>query len=612
MKSIPELEKQKPGLGRDTMLVNLHLKEAWNLQGSESDSSIYHCQKALQVIHRHLGTKTKDFLPLVSKQLDKKPQETFAMAYAMARTQSVMGVIYDVKGNFPRSLEHYFFALKIFRLLEKQPLRQADVLNNKASVYGNIAIVYEELGEFDKALDYNRRSLALNRQLGHKHGEAIALGNIAILHHSAKRYEEAKRDFETAITLLRSMDDEAGLSMNISNLGVTYLEQKQYAKALELFKESLEIDRRLGRTQGIASKLGNMGLVYLRTGEQEKAEKKLLEALALSEELGSPALLKDHHFFLYELYRDTKQFQSAMDHYRQYEAYGDSLKNYEVVKKQTLLEANYAFDKIREAQRMKQDKKDAIAALEKKNRETVLLLVLIVLVLVVLLALIIFRNLQKRRKQVELDNARRQLEIEVKLLRTQMNPHFIFNCLNSVHTYINSENTQKAGDLLLKFSRLIRLILQHSTKELVNLPEEIEQIRLYTAIEQSRFSDSFSCSIHVDPSLEADEIKIPTMVIQPFVENAVLHGVGPLKDRRGELKIRFLPGEKDMLRVIIEDNGAGRRDKGEKTPGHESLSVKLITERLRLMNPGSEKTVAITDLEQGTRVELSIPFKYAF
>jgi ligand-binding sensor domain-containing protein/putative methionine-R-sulfoxide reductase with GAF domain len=227
---------------------------------------------------------------------------------------------------------------------------------------------------------------------------------------------------------------------------------------------------------------------------------------------------------------------------------------------------------------------------------------------------------QKAKMEV-LQNKQKVAESRLQSLRLQMNPHFLFNALNSIQQMILANEELVATRFLSRFSKLLRAILIHSDKETVTLKEELEILNLYIELEARRFKDSFHYNIECDSEIDEDEIKIPTLLIQPFVENAIWHGLMHKEGDRN-LSVRFSETG-NFLRCVIEDNGVGRR-KSEETKkangqerSHISKGIKVSMERLKTIRnkEGSEGSLIITDLydetEQaaGTRVEINFPIQ---
>lgn len=210
------------------------------------------------------------------------------------------------------------------------------------------------------------------------------------------------------------------------------------------------------------------------------------------------------------------------------------------------------------------------------------------------------------------------IELEHKALRLQMNPHFIFNALNSIQSQIGTDNEQNARYYLAKFSKLMRQILDNSRQSLITLKEEIEMLENYLLIEKFCNSNTFDYTIQVDKNLETDFIKIPPMILQPFIENAIKHGMKYLKNKKGQIDVQFSEAENEII-CTITDNGIGRKKSAElnqksRDTFHKSTALMVTEERLSLLkNNTNGNSIRIIDLYNeaeeaiGTRVEVSIP-----
>ncbi|MBL0357174.1 MAG: histidine kinase [Chitinophagaceae bacterium] len=229
---------------------------------------------------------------------------------------------------------------------------------------------------------------------------------------------------------------------------------------------------------------------------------------------------------------------------------------------------------------------------------------------------------QKKKAEIELlQNKQKALESRLQSLRLQMNPHFLFNALNSVQQMILANEEMVATKYLSRFSKLLRAILVHSDKEAITLKEELEILNLYVELESIRFKGTFSYRIVCDDSIDVDEVKVPTLLIQPFVENAIWHGLMH-KEVDRQLLISFEEKE-EWLHCIVEDNGVGRQKakeiKGIVANGssHQSKGIAVSTERLKAMKnkTGAEGSIAFTDLMDkagnaaGTRVAIDFPIQ---
>lgn len=226
-----------------------------------------------------------------------------------------------------------------------------------------------------------------------------------------------------------------------------------------------------------------------------------------------------------------------------------------------------------------------------------------------------FYTYRLKQVKVKADLEKKLANVELQALRSQMNPHFIFNCLSSIENYIIKNETLKAAEYLGDFSLLIRLILRNSRAEFISLSDEIESLKLYLEMESLRFNHRLSYELKVESELDPDRIKIPPMLIQPYVENAIWHGLRP-KAGQGSVKLS-MARENGNLQCIIEDNGVGRHKAAElKAPNtkKKSLAMSITQERLNTLNKihNTNSRVKIIDLideegkAQGTKVDLII------
>ncbi|MFZ1677830.1 MAG: histidine kinase, partial [Saprospiraceae bacterium] len=225
--------------------------------------------------------------------------------------------------------------------------------------------------------------------------------------------------------------------------------------------------------------------------------------------------------------------------------------------------------------------------------------------------LISFWLIRKRIRTIRYEAGLKQkiAETEMMALRAQMNPHFIFNCINSIDSLIQDNDKYHATIYLNKFAKLIRCILDSSKQNTVTLANDMETLKLYIEMEQFRNDNKFTADIKADPALLQEDFKVPPLIIQPYVENAILHGLRNRKDNDGQLSISLnrLNGK---IQYIIEDNGVGRMHTQN---GHSnnkvSYGMQMSSDRIRLFNQEENASVEITDLgnkgiSSGTRVEV--------
>jgi len=215
----------------------------------------------------------------------------------------------------------------------------------------------------------------------------------------------------------------------------------------------------------------------------------------------------------------------------------------------------------------------------------------------------------------EADLKQQIAQTEMMALRAQMNPHFIFNCLNSIDAMIQSNNKHDATVYLGKFARLIRNILDSSRQSTIAFSKDIETLRLYIDLERFRMANNFDVEIRIDDTLNSEDIKVPPLIIQPYVENAIQHGLRNLESGPGKLTIDIFR-ENGKLVYVIEDNGVGRAASAAPGRKHRSYGLEMSLDRVRSFNRAEDWPVQIVDLEHdgkpaGTRVQVTLIIKHA-
>lgn len=225
---------------------------------------------------------------------------------------------------------------------------------------------------------------------------------------------------------------------------------------------------------------------------------------------------------------------------------------------------------------------------------------------------------EQRISQLRWGFERRTAECEMAGLRSQMNPHFIFNCLNSIKLYATENDSEKASEYLTKFSRLIRMVLENSRSERVTLRNELDMLQLYADMEIMRFKQKLSFFIDVEPGIDAQFVEIPPLLLQPYVENAIWHGLMH-KPQGGTVHVRVIQPQENRLQLTITDDGVGRTRAAElksKSASHrKSFGLKMTSERIALVNQlyQTNTQVMIEDLVDadgqpaGTEVVIQIP-----
>ena len=264
-------------------------------------------------------------------------------------------------------------------------------------------------------------------------------------------------------------------------------------------------------------------------------------------------------------------------------------------------------------ERQKQEKALTFTKLENSNLRNDFQTYIIVafLIIIVLAGIIGFY----RWNQTKIKQQRKEAEMSQTLLRAQMNPHFVFNAMSVIQSYIYENDTVNSSKFLVNFSRLMRLILENSPKEFIPIETEVEILQKYLETQKLRFEDRFEFSIEVSEEIIEEQVVIPPMITQPFIENSIEHGQLHTIEG-GFIHVSFAKAD-NMLQILIEDNGVGRKESelNKKSKDHKSMAMKITKERIDNLNKKykTEGFLLVEDynivLKTGTKVLISLPFK---
>ncbi len=520
-----------------------------------------------------------------------------------------------------------------------------------------LGVDYRKMDANRTALDYNHEALKLAEtvtkpSLGLRRSIAVSLNSMGNIYLLLKQYDLAIERFKKSQEIERSINNQLGLAINYQNIGYAIDAQGNSDEALIYFKKSLEINNKINNTFGqiickssianmyikqgkpkeaiqliegnlvTAKKLGNkkylsyeylnLGWAQSKLGLYTEAEKNLNRGLKIGEKYNLSSTLSYAYSHLSELYQNKKDYKTALKFYTLSDEYEKKISNERTI--QYVNDLIIKYDSERQNNEIKNlAKQNEITKLQLvKNRNIWIIIIVTFLLLTAILYFLYRQRLLEKQKRI--------LTLEQDVLRNQMNPHFIFNALNSIKHYIINNEQKNAVHYLNKFSKLVRKILESSTLKEVTLQEELETMDLYMNIENIRFSNEINYSINVDENLDLSRIKVPPLVLQPFLENALWHGLSSKKgDKTINLSV-FKPS-KDFIQIDIEDNGIGRKAsstiKSNKIINRKSIGIELTKERLNnfikdFHNPFS---LIFNDLfdenkkPKGTKVALKIPVK---
>lgn len=484
----------------------------------------------------------------------------------------------------------------------------------------DLARLYVSTGKSQAALQEYEIISGLESSRQNPRGVATANNFKGEVYLKENQPEAALSNYQEAERIADETSDVELKSEALRKRGKAYRQVQQYDEELAVRQQSLEISMERNEPAAAAEDNLMIGEIYLETQKPEEAVPYIERSVELSEQSGDyekrgVALKK-----LSEAYGQQGAFDKALVTYQAYAENIDSLyarrerqlqQNLELVasvsrklQRIDLLEQDY---EITRKSLALLEKEQMVSARELRIQKYISYGLVVLALGLTLATFLIYRSSLQKRKA--------NMLLALRSLRSQMNPHFIFNSLNSVNAFIASNDERKANKYLSDFSKLMRLVLENSKHDFVPVGSELDVIELYLKLEHSRFAEKFDYLLDVDPHIKQSEHQIPPMLIQPYIENAIWHGLR-YKEEKGSLEVK-LKLEDDQLIATITDNGIGRKRSAELKTRHQQMNtatgMKNTRTRLDIINEvyAMNYRVAVNDVNQedgtGTIVRLQIP-----
>jgi len=531
-----------------------------------------------------------------------------------------LGNILESAGKLDESLRYAIMAMEYFE--EKNYLKS---LNRTRA---NISYIYLKINELEKAKDLILKSNQYYDQIGAYRQLMNGFSRLGTLFEKQGQFDSSIYYLKKAIVIADSLQDDYVRGQLILNTGKTYKNQKNYLKAKVSFKEAINI------LEGIQAKPGDLMSAYtglmlsqIYLGENNLNQRYRLRAKNLELKVEELNQRKEYYYSLFLIDSLSSNYQSALRNYVKFTALKDSLFNDKVSEQLLDVEQKYETNKIRSEKELA-DERAALAEAKSEQNQLLFISALVIALLVIVAGIFYYLRLKQKRKAeliaLELKESQKRLALEkqyrdseLKALKAQMNPHFIFNVLNSIQEFIVLNEKDMASEYLATFAELIRSYLHFSNQGHITIAEETETIKKYMQLESLRFGEKFTYNVSVQ-NKELSECKIPTMIIQPYVENAIKHGLFN-KEGKQELSVSIRRNDDKSIQVNIVDNGIGREKAREikemRSTNHQSFALEATSNRLELLNQKFNNTIGleVKDLKDdkaeaaGTEVILRIP-----
>ncbi len=528
---------------------------------------------------------------------------------------------YEVRKKLGAALEaNQQYALALTQWNEVQQLASAGAKMEEIVLAKNsIARLYEKQGKEELALKNYQDVLKLEQSRDNDKGVMDANNSIGNIYLQQEKTQQALDYYSKSQSLASDLKDDKTLSKSNEMIGKVYRLEKRYDQELALRQQSIVLNLKSRNREALNEEYLEVAKLYLEQKNAPAAIPYLQKSIRLSDQLGLMAKKREAYGNLTEAYQETGNVLEALRAYRAYVAVVDTLYRQKERELSSLLHFNEELSerqqKIESLEKDRQLNAKTIELLRKEQKlkeesmqkQLILIYALVLgLLLVFVASYLLYQSSRKRRLANQL--------LALKSLRSQMNPHFIFNALNSVNSFISQNDERSANKYLSEFSRLMRAVMENSQHDFVPLATELKILELYLSLEHFRFREKFDYSFQIDPAIDADAVQIPPMLIQPYIENAVWHGLR-YKEEKGFLSVQ-VSQRAGQLVVRVEDNGIGRKkSQALKTANQKetvSTGLRNIENRLRIINDihQTQLSVAMEDLnpqdETGTRVTITL------
>lgn len=510
----------------------------------------------------------------------------------IVKTLGSLGIIASEQSNYNKALEYY--------LQGKTIAQNKSLIKMQININNNIGVIYKSINRPKDALKILNETQALQEKTNDAN-RGITLTNIAVIYEQLNQLNQEKKYLELANNALKNSQDYRAIGEWNNNMGSYFYKTKNYNEAEKQWNNALQ------NFVKIDDKFGSFDTYYYLSN-LKKAESKTDEALQLalkSKNLAYTINVLEHKTkaekLLSELYEIKSNTSQALLHSKNYQVLKDSLVNQESIKKMTQVEMNFDFEKE------KLQQQEALSSANKKQWFWALGLLISFLLFGLFY---VQKKKQQQKQQLELEN--QLLDYKQKALHLQMNPHFLFNCLAAISSYIMQNEKEEAAKYLAMFSKLMRFTLESSKENWITIDKELASLKQYLSLEQLRLKNIFDFTITKAISVEEDML-LPPMLIQPLVENAIIHGILP-KQSKGKITLEF-EVQNNQLHVTITDDGIGiensKKLKENQVELHKSMALSIIKERLEMLQKNSNKNTKLeyTQTNSGTKVLLVIPIK---
>lgn len=510
----------------------------------------------------------------------------------------------------------------------KHHLKQISYLNDstytsrRAFATASLGVLLSDMSNHSAAIAYIKKAIALHLKTNSEYYTSIAYSNIGNSFLALYQPDSAQQYFSKGLAVAKKYNHELAMITCYLGLAQIAISQENYSateaqQTEAMLHAALKISDELDLTERRANVNFFLGESALRTGNHSNAERFLTTSFQLAKQVNSKLVMSNALALLGKVYTERRQYPKAIDALNQAMTYKDSIYEDNILRRTEELEARFQNErKEAEINKLNDEQKMLHLAHQKEQTVIVSIFAFIVMLAATGWSFYYYRN---KRKMQQKENELLQLHHRVAetrqiAMRAQMNPHFIFNCMAAADHYILNNERTVASELLTSFADLVRRVLEHSELEMISIHEEFTSLELYLKVECLRFHNAFTYEITIDESID---FEVPPLLLQPYVENAILHGITHLKGH-GKIEITATLVSDSNVTIIIRDNGIGINQSSalnkQHKPTHQSMGTRITKERMELLRilHDIEVDVIITDRSErdhtltGTEIFISL------
>ena len=538
-----------------------------------------------------------------------------------------LGLLYYDQHQYEKSLAEFSYCIKYCTKVKDD--------YGLEIVFNNIGNIFKETGDLITALAYYDKSLEYAKKLNIKSLKVISYTNIASIYYLQKNTKKALQFNKKALAIEINSSNFSNLANLQINIGLCYIDLKNYLKAKQYLLQSLSNYQKTANKEGVFMCYVNLYYTFYLLKNELKSEFYKSKALSGDYKNSSLKVKIDLYTYLKEealAKKDTSNaLSSSLKLLKLNEELIEEIKSEEINRLKQDINFTSISNELNETQlnlasetKEKQKMKMLNFHLKQQNQLNIILSLIGLSLFITIILILIKSNQIKRRTNEILEQQKKIVEEKnqeilnsldfansmEKLLLQQMNPHFLYNALTTIEASISIGDIQYAKNYLTLFADLLRKTLDNSRKDVISLEEEIDFLRAYIALNAEKQGDNFQCQFDYEQDEIEDFVLTPPMLVQPFIENALIHGLYHKTNGPKNLSIRIEPKQNYIIWTIT-DNGIGREKAKEIGKNHKGVShgIKITVDRIFWMKKryGNQFSIQYEDLEEGTRVILKTP-----